>query len=169
MTTTPRQRCQTRNNCLMARDIQQRIEDHYEDPYHCGRSERPTHYAEANSDQCAAADSDQGSDVVAMELRIAVSPDEPEEIEEAWFEGKGCKLSQAVASMLSERIEGMRTEVVAQMSLPEMLKTLEIDVDPKQHACCRVALGAAQAALSSPCEEDLEGPTFGGPDLGDEC
>lgn len=149
----------------MARDIQQRIEDHYEDPYHCGRCERPTHYAEANSEACSTSE----TDVVAIELRIGGPSGEAEVIEEVWFEGQGCQLSQAVASMLAEHLEGTRTEAVAQMSLSELLSKLDIDIDPAQHACCRVALDAAQAALNSPCEEDLEGPTFGGPDLGDEC
>lgn len=142
-------------------DLQQRIEDHYEDPYHRGRCERPTHYSEAQNESCSTAD----SDVIAFELRITDS----DQIEEAWFDGRGCKLSQAFASMLAEHVEGLRTETVVEMSVPQMLSTLNIDVDAAQHVCCKVALDALQTALNSPCEEDLEGPTFGGPDLGDEC
>lgn len=142
-------------------DFQQLIEDHYEDPYHCGRCERPTHYAESTSECRSTAD----SDVIAIELRI----DDASEIEEAWFDGRGCKLSQAFASMMTEHVEGLRTEAVAKMSLQELLSTLKIDVDAAQQLCCNVALIALHAALEAPCDEDLEGPTFGGPDLGDEC
>lgn len=141
---------------MTADTLQQRIQDHYEDPYHRGRCEHPTHTAEARNEQCG--------DVIAIELRVS-----GEQIEEVWFDGEGCQLSQSTASMLSERLEGKRTQEVADWSLRNALSSLKMDVDSSQIECCKVAFDAVQAALESPYEEDLDGPTFGGPDLGDEC
>ncbi len=135
---------------------QQRIQDYFEDPYHRGRCDHPTHYSEASNTACG--------DIVAAELRVL-----DERIEEAWFDGEGCQLSQAVASMIIERIEGSSAEDVANLSLDAMLTMLDLNVDSDERDCCQVGLSAIQQAIDSPIDENPEGPTFAGPDLGDEC
>lgn len=139
---------------------QQRIQDHYQDPYHRGRCERTTHFAEAQIDACP-----HGLvDIVAVELRV-----QGDVIEEVWFDGEGCELSQATASMLAETVELKSTEAVAKLDLASAMQWLQLDIPRDQQPCCQVGLTALQRALETPYDEDFHGPTFSGPDLGDEC
>ncbi len=135
---------------------EQRIQDHFEDPYHRGRCERPTHFAEARNETCG--------DVVAVELRII-----DDVVQEVWFDGEGCQLSQAVASMLVERLEGMSTDGIRSVSVESLPTLVEMEIEPKQVPCCQVTLDAIHASLEATSDEDQDDPTFGGPDLGDEC
>lgn len=143
----------------MDSDLQQRIQDHYEDPYHHGRCEYATHYAELAT-ECV----DSAKDVIAVELRIA-----QDEIREIWFEGNGCDLSQAFTSMLAEKLENKRTDAVRELSFEEALQQVNVAVDVDRQSCCKLALDAIQNAINSQGLETEDTPNFGGPDLGDEC
>lgn len=139
----------------------QRIQDHYEDPYHCGRCERTTHFGEAHNSGCPQGTS---GDAVAFELRAVDGC-----VQELWFEGEGCETSQAVASMLAEKFESLPKDKVTQFDLEAAMELICIQVDEARRSCCKVALDAIQSALNCELDEDLHGPTFSGPDLGDEC
>jgi len=137
-------------------DQKQRIQDHYEDPYHRGRCERPTHYAEARNEQCG--------DLIAIELRVV-----DDLIGEIWFDGVGCQISQATVSMLCEQLEKKPIDDVKSLSPEQAFKLLDLEVSADQHECCRLGLTVIQSALDSPIDDDMHDPTFNGPDLGDEC
>lgn len=143
----------------MDSDLQQRIQDHYEDPYHRGRCESATHFAEHEAD-CQVS----SRDVVAIEMRIT-----DDEIRELWFDGDGCELSQAFASMLAENLEGERTYEVRELSLDDALQRIKMTVIEDREHCCSLALDAIQLALKSQGLDLEDEPNFGGPDLGDEC
>ena len=135
------------------------IRDHYEDPYHRGRCERATHYGEARY-ECAEA----GDDVIAVELCAL-----DDEIQEAWFDGEGCQLSQAFASMVLEKIEGRKSNEIAGWDLAKLLQLVNLDDVDTGYTCFLLTLTALKNALGSPIDDDSFGPTFSGPDLGDEC
>lgn len=143
----------------MDSDLQKRIQDHYEDPYHHGRCDFATHCAEFEI-EC----DESSSDAVAFELSVS-----EQTIREIWFEGRGCILSQAVASMFAEKFENKRTEEVRKLSVQDALEQIEVKVDPAKTSCCKLALDAIQAALNSQGIDIEDQPNFGGPDLGDEC
>lgn len=137
-------------------DQQQRIQDHYEDPYHRGRCVRPTHYAETRNEQCG--------DVIAIELRVI-----EEQLSEIWFEAEGCQLSQATVSMLCEQLEQKPIDDVKNLSPEQAFQLLDLDVSDDQQECCRIGLAGIQSALESPIDDDMHDPTFTHPNLGDEC
>jgi nitrogen fixation NifU-like protein len=134
---------------------QEHILDHYEDPYHRGQCEHPTHAHEDDNPLCG--------DVVHVELRIA--PDG--KVQEAWFDGEGCCISQASASMLMEAIEGKTVEEVKSFSAQDMLKLFGARLTPNRQKCSLLSWRVVQAALHSPLGEN-GGGTFAGPDLGEE-
>lgn len=101
---------------------------------------------------------------MAVELRVT-----DDIVDEAWFDGEGCELSQATASMLMEKVQAMSIHEIAQLDLDAALQRLDLDVEPAQRPCCHASLTAIQQALGSPFDEDDPGRTFSGPDLGDEC
>lgn len=153
---------------MATNELQQQIQDHFEDPYHRGRCDYPTHVAEADS-ACPAGENggtneDGTHDLIAVELRI-----EEDRLREIWFDGRGCILSVSIASMLAEKLEGQRTEKVLSVSLETAMSDLNVKVDDSRKCCCHLALRAIKRAIQSETIDTEDGPTFGGPDLGDEC
>jgi nitrogen fixation NifU-like protein len=133
---------------------QEHILDHYEDPYHRGSCEHPTHAHEDDNPLCG--------DVVHVEMRIG-----PEgKVQEAWFEGEGCCISQASASMLMEQIEGKSVEEVKRFGATDMLKLFRAKLTPNRQKCCLLPWRVVQTALHSPIGDS--GAKFAGPDLGEE-
>ncbi|MEM6472299.1 MAG: iron-sulfur cluster assembly scaffold protein [Planctomycetota bacterium] len=134
--------------------------DHYEDPYHRGELDAATHGDEGRSPLCG--------DVVRVSLRLSQTGI----IEEAWFDGEGCVVSQASASMLTERIEGMSVEEVENFSADEMLRLFGPKLAPNRQKCCLLGWRVLQSALHSPLDPDDDdddfGPNFGGPSLSEE-
>ena len=143
---------------------QEHILDHYEDPYHRGRCERPTHAHEDDNPLCG--------DFVHIDLRVG-----PEgKIEEAWFDGEGCCISQASASMLVEAMEGKTVEEARQFSVDKMLDLFGARLTPNRQKCCLLSWKVLQSAMFSPVDGDAEngepdrgsGNTLSGPNLGEE-
>ncbi len=135
---------------------QEHILDHYEDPFHRGRCEGATHAHEDDNPLCG--------DVVRVELRLS-----PEgRIEDAWFEGDGCCISQASASMLMEKVEGLSLEELKQFTADDMLKLFGARLTPNRQKCCLLSWRVIQAAVHSRIHDDEAGSRFAGPDLGDE-
>lgn len=147
------------------------VRSHFEDPYHRGEcrvesGKSPTHAARLEVPLCGG--------WVRVELVIA-----DEMIESAWFEGQGCVESQAAASMLMEKIEGMTPDELQRFSPPEMFELFGPGLLPSRQKCCLLAWRAVQRALdNSPDdidavddtynEEEDSTPRFGGPSLGEE-
>src|SRR4029077_11685753 len=88
---------------------QDHILDHYEDPFHRGHLPTATHAHEDNNPLCG--------DVVRIELQLG--PDG--KIVDCFFEGQGCVISQASASMLLEKIAGKTVDDVKHFSAEDML------------------------------------------------
>ena len=135
---------------------QDHVLDHYEDPYHRGPCEKPTHTHEGNNPLCG--------DVIAIQLRV----DQNGIIQEAWFEGEGCCISQAAASMLMEAVEGKTVEEVKQFGVEEMLKLFGPRLTPNRQKCCLLSWRVMQSAFHSPVLETDSHAPFGGPNLGEE-
>ena len=138
---------------------QEHILDHYEDPYHRGDCERATYAHEDDNPLCG--------DVVKVELQL--TPDG--KVGEAWFSGDGCCISQASASMLVEKIEGMTLEELKEFSAEDMLELFGARLTPNRQKCCLLSWRVAQSAVHSPLDDgtdDGNGHQFSGPDLGEE-
>jgi nitrogen fixation NifU-like protein len=119
---------------------QQRILDHYEQPFHRGRCPHATHAHEDENPLCG--------DVVRIEL--AVGPDGT--ISEAWFDGDGCCISQASASMLVERMHGRRVDDVKTFTAQDMLALFGVKLTPNRQKCCLLPWRTIQSAVYSPLE-----------------
>jgi nitrogen fixation protein NifU and related proteins len=124
---------------------QQRILDHYEEPFHRGPCPRATHAHEDENPLCG--------DVVRVELEL--DPDGT--IREAWFDGDGCCISQASASMLVERMHGKRVDDVRSFTAQDMLAMFGARLTPNRQKCCLLPWRAMQSAIYSPLEGDANG------------
>jgi len=139
---------------------EEHVLDHYEDPYHRGPLASATHAHEADNPLCG--------DVVHIDLRLS----DDGCVEEAWFDGKGCVISQASASMLMEKIEGKSLGEVNDFSAQDMLELFGPKLTPNRQKCCllswRVLQSAVHAPLDSADEDDSGSKNFGGPSLKEE-
>jgi nitrogen fixation NifU-like protein len=117
---------------------QERILDHHEQPYHRGRSPRATHAHEDDNPLCG--------DFIHVDLAI----DPQGKVEEAWFDGDGCCISQAAASILMEAIEGRNVEELKRFTPEQMLDLFGPKLTPTRQKCCLLAWRVVQSALYSP-------------------
>jgi len=117
---------------------QEHILDHYEDPFHRGSLPTATHAHQDKNPLCG--------DVVKMELQL--SPDG--RIEDVYFDGEGCVISQASASMLAEKMQGKTVEDVKSFAAKDMLDLYGPRLTPNRQKCCLLPWKVLQTAIHSP-------------------
>jgi len=118
---------------------QEHVLDHYEDPHHRGTCPDVTHRHEDDNPLCG--------DVIQVELRLS----DDGVIEEAWFSGDGCCISQASASMFVELIEGKTVDAIKEeFSAQDMLKLFGPQLTPNRQKCCLLVWRVVQSAFFSP-------------------
>jgi nitrogen fixation protein NifU and related proteins len=125
---------------------QEHILDHYEDPYHRGHCQGATHAHEDDNPLCG--------DVIHVELQI----DDQDRIRAAWFDGDGCCISQASASMLMEKIEGLAVEDLKKFTAQDMLALFGARLTPNRQKCCLLSWRVVQAAVHAPIAPAPAGP-----------
>jgi nitrogen fixation NifU-like protein len=110
------------------------ILDHYRNPRNFGHLEHPTASAEDLNPLCG--------DKIAMELSVGTDG----KIDDVRFSGKGCAISQASASMLTESLKGKTLEEVAQLSHDVVLENVGIGISPTRMKCAMLGLKVAKSA-----------------------
>jgi nitrogen fixation protein NifU and related proteins len=103
------------------------ILDHYKNPRNFGRLEDASVSHEEYNPLCG--------DLVGMDLRIADGV-----IEDVRFHGRGCAISQASASLMTERLKGMSLEDARQISKEDVLEDLGIEISPARLKCALLTL-----------------------------
>jgi len=103
------------------------ILDHYKNPRNFGRLEGADISHEEYNPLCG--------DLVGMDFRI-----EDGVIEDVRFHGRGCAISQASASLMTERLKGMSLEEARGISRDDVLEELGIDISPARLKCALLTL-----------------------------
>lgn len=111
------------------------ILDHYKNPRNHGLLEDPDAEAEGQNPLCG--------DEVAISLRLGAG----DVIEQVGFEGRGCAISQAATSMLTELVRGRTVQEVAALPKEELLEELGIPLTPVRLKCAILGLGVLKLAL----------------------
>ena len=117
---------------------QEHVLDHYEDPFHRGPLEGATHAHEDKNPLCG--------DVV----RVALKLDAGGKVADCAFEGDGCVISQASASMLLEELCGKTLDEVRAFTAEDMLKLYGPRLTPNRQKCCLLSWRVMQQAIHSP-------------------
>jgi len=123
------------------------ILDHYRNPRNYGKLEHPNVHSEESNPLCG--------DQLALDLQITDG-----HVAAVRFQGRGCAISQASASMLSEMIEGKSTEEVIHLGKDDILEALGIPISPARTKCAFLCLRALHRGLAIAGVEK--------PDMGDD-
>lgn len=119
-------------------DRQQRIDyilDHYERPRHRGRLEAADVVITSHNPACG--------DVVTVYLQ-ARGDDKPADLS---YEGRGCTISQAAASMAMEMLQGLTPAQIDAASVEPMLDKLGSDIVSARQRCAMLAFNAIKQAV----------------------
>jgi len=118
------------------------ILDHYRHPRHAGMLDHPTHSHTEDNPLCG--------DVIRIDLHV----DENDVIDQVAFEGKGCAISQASASMLMEMLEGKTLAEAKEIGKEDILEALGIEIGPVRMKCALLALKVLKAGAYGLSEEE---------------
>ncbi len=110
------------------------ILDHHENPRHHGSMPDATVSIKGGNPGCG--------DIVTIYLKI----DSDEHVTDMSFEGEGCTISQAAASILTDRVIGKTLEEVKAMSHEEFVDELGREVVISRPKCATLALNTVKAA-----------------------
>jgi nitrogen fixation NifU-like protein len=109
------------------------ILDHYRNPRNFGELEAPTATAEDLNPLCG--------DRIRFDLMV-----ENGTVTDVRFSGRGCAISQASASMLSENLRGQKLEDVARLSQAAVLENVGIGISPARMKCAMLGLKVVKSA-----------------------
>src|SRR5881397_2377271 len=112
------------------------ILDHYKNPRGHGLLDDADAQAEGQNPLCG----DEVSIYVAFE-------EDGETIDEVKFSGRGCAISQAATSMLTELVKGRSATDVATLPRDELLDEIGIPLTPIRLKCALLGLGVLKVAL----------------------
>ncbi len=80
------------------------------------------------------------------EIRIDMRTD-GEKITEIRFSGRGCAISQAAASILTEMVEGQSLDVVKAITREDLLEELGVPISPARMKCAMLGLKVMKAGI----------------------
>jgi nitrogen fixation NifU-like protein len=111
------------------------ILDHYKNPRNQGALDPADARAEGQNPLCG------------DEVAIYVNFNGGDAVEEIRFEGRGCAISQAATSMLTELVKGRTAAELADMPKEELLEEIHIPLTPVRLKCALLGLGVLKVAL----------------------
>ena len=110
------------------------ILDHYRNPRNFGHLEKSDASAEDLNPLCG--------DRIRFELEL-----DDGRVKDVRFSGRGCAISQASASMLSESIKGKTLEEVARLPVESVLENVGIGISPARMKCATLGLKVLKSAV----------------------
>lgn len=111
------------------------ILDHYAHPRNWGRLQNPDIVADSDDPSCG--------DQVHLELAL----DEEGRVRQVAFEGEGCMVSMASASIFTEYLRGKSLEDLERLTEDEAIALLDAPIPPSRRRCALAPLFALRAGL----------------------
>ncbi|MEK6719335.1 MAG: Fe-S cluster assembly sulfur transfer protein SufU [Chloroflexota bacterium] len=110
------------------------ILEHYRRPHNFGPLQAPTVSREGANPLCG--------DRITIELGIRNGV-----VDQVGFTGRGCAISQASASLLTDEIKGKTVEQVVAFRADDLLDLLGIEISPARLKCAMLSLETVGGAL----------------------
>lgn len=114
---------------------QEVILDHYRNPRNFGALEHASHHGTANNHTCG--------DSLQMDIEVKNGT-----IESIRFQGSGCALSQASASLLTEAVKGKKPSDALGMSPADVVKMVGVPLSPNRMKCSLLSLETLKQTLN---------------------
>jgi nitrogen fixation protein NifU and related proteins len=114
------------------------ILEHYRQPHNFGSLDAPDASWEGSNPLCG--------DRITMMLGL----DEDGIVRDVAFSGRGCAISQASASLLTDEIKGHSVEEIRALGSQDVLDLLGIEISPARLKCALLSLDTLQRALDAP-------------------
>ncbi len=108
--------------------------DHYENPRNCCAMEDADLVMSGGNSGCG--------DTITVYVKLNGG-----EVGELSFEGKGCMVSQAAASLISLKVKGMPVEDISAMNRDNMIEILGKEIVVRRPRCSTLALDTLKGAL----------------------
>lgn len=110
------------------------ILDHYRNPRNFGHLASPDAAAEDSNPLCG------------DQIRIELAVDSDRRVREVRFSGKGCAISQASVSMLTDSVKGKTLEEIARLPKEAVLENVGIGISPTRMKCAMLGLKVLKSA-----------------------
>ena len=123
------------------------ILDHYRNPRNAGTMTNPDATFEDNNPLCG--------DKIRMDLRV-----EDGKVTDVKFAGRGCAISMASASLLTEQIKGMPLTEIAKIGKDEVLANVGINISAARLKCALLGIKVLKQALAMKYEPSPEEEAF---------
>lgn len=118
------------------------ILEHYREPHNFGTLDAPDASYEGHNPLCG--------DRITMMLIV----DGDGAVSDVAFSGRGCAISQASASMLTDEIKGRPVSEIEDMTNQDILDLLGIEISPARLKCALLSLDTLQHALGERGDEE---------------
>ena len=113
---------------------QEHILENYKDPMNFGTIDNPTNEKRELNPLC-------GDDIT---IRLIINENKVKEIK---FTGRGCAISMASASLLTEQVKGKTIKEILKLSQENIMELLMIPISPGRMKCATLSLKALQEAV----------------------
>lgn len=110
------------------------ILDHYRNPRNFGHLDHATHESEAKNLSCGD----------RLEMTVLIKSGKVDNIR---FQGEGCAISQAAASMLTEYAKGKPAKTLLALEPKDVIELLAIELSPVRMKCALLSLETLKKAL----------------------
>jgi nitrogen fixation protein NifU and related proteins len=110
------------------------ILEHYRRPHNFGVLDNATATQEGANPLCG--------DRITLQLRVIDG-----QVAGVGFTGRGCAISQASASLLTDEIKGKELQKAASMTPNDVLDLLGIEISPARMKCALLSLETLQGAI----------------------
>lgn len=117
------------------------ILEHYREPHHKGDLEAPDRFAAYANPFCG--------DRLQMGVHL-----DGDRVTEVGFNGSGCAISQASASMLTDVIEGKTLTELGDITRQDVLDLLGIEISPARMKCALLAWEVLRKGILGQSEGD---------------
>lgn len=110
------------------------ILENYRRPRNFGRVQKPDFFRDEENAFCG--------DMIEISGRL-----KKDKIKEIKFQGRGCVISQASSSILTEYVKNKSVKEIKKMSVKDMTKLLGVELSPTRMKCAELPLLALKKSL----------------------